>query len=100
MQIRCEGEWSAYSRTVSVLTAGADLEIGRQHEICTLVAHENKKVAIVVELLSRSTAQRFEEFLDATRTSMENQQREGVRPAPSAPPLPEVESEQRYYECT
>ena len=100
MQIRFEGEWSSFSRTVSVLAAGADHDVGRQQsEICTFVAHEIEGEAIVVELLSGSTAQRFEEFLNATRTSRANQQPEGVRPAPSAPPLPEVESEHRYYKC-
>ena len=100
-QIRCEGEWSSYSRTVSVPTADHDVDRD-QSEIFTFVRHEIEEEAIFLELLSGSVAEKFDDFLNSKRASEENQQRDGKRHAPSpsasasAPPFTEMEAELRY----
>ena len=98
-QIRCEGEWSSYSRTVSVPTADHDVDRD-QSEIFTFVSHEIEEEAIFLELLSGSVAEKFDDFLNSKRASEENQQRDGKRHAPSpsasAPPFTEMEAELRY----
>ena len=48
-----------------------------------------------MELLSGSDVEKFEEFLNAKRTSRENQEREGTLPAPIAPLLTEMEADHR-----
>ena len=98
-QIRCEGEWSSYSRTVSVPTADHDVDRD-QSEIFTFVSHEIEEEAIFVELLSGSVAEKFDDFLNSKRASEENQQRDGKRHAPSAsaPPFTEMEAELRYVQ--
>ena len=100
-QIRCEGEWSSYSRTVSVPTADHDVDRD-QSEIFTFVSHEIEEEAIFVELLSGSVAEKFDDFLNSKRASEENQRRDGKRHAPSAsaPPFTEMEAELRYVQQT
>ena len=97
-QIRCEGIWSSYSRTVSVLTADQDVE-RQQRDTFTFVGHEMGEEAIFVELLSGTDAEKFDEYLNAKHSkSMENQQQDGniVSLTASAPPFTELEVELRY----
>ena len=97
-QIRCEGEWSSYSRTVSVLTADQDVE-RQQCGTFTFVGHEMGEGAIFVELLSGSDAEKFNEYLNAKGSTSEKHQRldEDIDPPiATAPPLTESEVELRY----
>ena len=98
-QIRCEGEWSSYSRTVSVLTADQDVE-RQQCGTFTFVGHEMGEGAIIfVELLSGSDAEKFNEYLNAKGNTSEKHQRldgDIDPPIATAPPLTESEAELRY----